>query len=101
MLPADSGGLTAEEIKEIYEDLDLHEEGITEEEIVRRKTRIFVGGLKFASEDHVLHDYFASFGKIKEAVVIRDRKTGLSKGYGFVSFDLTIYYYYYSLFLSN
>ena len=44
-----------------------------------------MGGLKFASEDHVLHDYFATFGKIKEAVVIRDRKTGLSKGYGFVS----------------
>lgn len=84
MLPGDCG-FSPEEIKEIYEELDLHEEGITEEEIIRRKTRIFVGGLKFASEDHVLHDYFATFGKIKEAVVIRDRKTGLSKGYGFVT----------------
>jgi len=78
-------GISTEEIRKIYEELDLNEKGITEEEIARRKTRIFVGGLKFASEDHVLHDYFANFGKIKEAVVIRDRKTGLSKGYGFVT----------------
>ena len=77
--------LSQEEIQEIYDELDLDEEGITEDEVTRRKRRIFVGGLKFASEDIVLHDYFQQFGKIKEAVVIKDRKTGLSKGYGFVS----------------
>lgn len=77
--------LSPDDIRKVYDELDLHEKGITQEEITRRKTRIFVGGLKFASEDHVLHDYFATFGKIKEAVVIRDRKTGLSKGYGFVT----------------
>jgi len=77
--------ISSDDIRKVYEELDLHEKGITQEEITRRKTRIFVGGLKFASEDHVLHDYFATFGKIKEAVVIRDRKTGLSKGYGFVT----------------
>jgi len=77
--------MSPDDIRKVYEELDLHEKGITQEEITRRKTRIFVGGLKFASEDHVLHDYFATFGKIKEAVVIRDRKTGLSKGYGFVT----------------
>lgn len=72
-------------IEEIHADLDLDEDGITDEEVNRRKTRIFVGGLRFGSEDHVLHDYFDQFGPIKEAVVIRDRKTGLSKGYGFVT----------------
>ena len=84
-LSLDDFPLTSEEIQEIYDDLDLDEEGITEDEILRRKTRIFVGGLKFASQDAVLSEYFKQFGKIKEAVVIRDRKTGLSKGYGFVS----------------
>lgn len=77
--------MNSEEIEEIYKELDLTEEGITDDEKLRRKTRIFVGGLKFASEDHVLLDYFAKFGEIKEAVVIRDRNNGLSKGYGFVS----------------
>ena len=74
-----------EEVQEIYDELDLDEEGITEEEIARRKRRIFVGGLKFASEDNVLHEYFQQFGKIREAAVIKDRNNGLSKGYGFVS----------------
>lgn len=74
-----------EEIQEIYDDLDLDEEGITDEEVLRRKTRIFVGGLKFESEAIVLDEYFSTFGKIKEAVVIKDRITKLSKGYGFVS----------------
>lgn len=77
--------ISSEEIQEIYDDLDLDEEGITDDEVIRRKTRIFVGGLKFESEAIVLDGYFSTFGKIKEAVVIKDRKTGLSKGYGFVS----------------
>ena len=85
-LVPDDCPLGAEEIQEIYNELDLDEEGITDEEVCRRKTRIFVGGLRFASEDCVLHDYFAQFGPIKEAVVIKDRNTGLSKGYGFVSY---------------
>lgn len=83
---------TQEEVQEIYNELDLDEEGITEEEIARRKRRIFVGGLKFSSEDDVLHEYFQQFGKIREAAVIKERKMGpmskgygLSKGYGFVS----------------
>ena len=67
------------------EELDLDEEGLTEEEIKKRKTKIFVGGLKYSSKDDVLKEYFSQFGEIEEAVVIYDRESGLSKGYGFVS----------------
>ena len=67
------------------DELDLDEEGLTPEEIKKRKTKIFVGGLKYSSKDDVLKDYFSQFGEIEEAVVIYDRDTGLSKGYGFVS----------------
>lgn len=80
--------MSPEEIEEIYKELDLEEAGLTEDDIIRRKRRIFVGGLKFASEDQVLFEHFAKFGEIKEAVVIRDRKTGMSKGYGFVSYKV-------------
>ncbi|XP_065652210.1 RNA-binding protein 38 isoform X2 [Hydra vulgaris] len=69
----------------VYEELDLTQEGLTEEEILRRKTRLFVGGLKFTSEDRVLEEYFSKFGDIKEAIIIRDRNNGCSKGYGFVT----------------
>ena len=75
------------------EELDLEEEGLTEEEIKKRKTKIFVGGLKYSSKDDVLKEYFSQFGEIEEAVVIYDRESGLSKGYGFVSFNTLLSFF--------
>lgn len=48
-------------------------------------TKIFVGGLPYHTTDKTLHDYFAQFGDIEEAVVITDRQTQKSRGYGFVT----------------
>ena len=48
-------------------------------------TKIFVGGLPYHTTDSSLRDYFSHFGEIDEAVVITDRQTGKSRGYGFVS----------------
>ncbi|XP_072042402.1 RNA-binding protein 24-A-like isoform X2 [Amphiura filiformis] len=47
-------------------------------------TKIFVGGLPFTTSDETLRKFFEPFGSIEEAVVITDRNTGKSKGYGFV-----------------
>lgn len=48
-------------------------------------TKIFVGGLPYHTTDKSLKKFFESFGDIEEAVVITDRQTGKSRGYGFVS----------------
>ena len=48
-------------------------------------TKIFVGGLPYHTTDASLRKYFEIFGDIEEAVVITDRQTGKSRGYGFVS----------------
>jgi hypothetical protein len=48
-------------------------------------TKIFVGGLPYHTTDQSLREYFDKFGDIEEAVVITDRQTGKSRGYGFVS----------------
>ena len=48
-------------------------------------TKIFVGGLPYHTSDYTLRSYFEPFGDITEAVVITDRQTGKSRGYGFVS----------------
>lgn len=48
-------------------------------------TKIFVGGLPYHTTDSSLRKYFEGFGDIEEAVVITDRQTGKSRGYGFVS----------------
>ena len=52
-------------------------------------TKLFVGGLPYHTTDDTLRAYFLQFGEIEEAVVIHDRMTGKSKGYGFVSASLT------------
>ncbi|GAV73250.1 RRM_1 domain-containing protein [Cephalotus follicularis] len=49
-------------------------------------TKIFVGGLAWETRRETLKDYFEQFGEILEAVVINDKSTGRSKGYGFVTF---------------
>ncbi|XP_020091316.1 RNA-binding protein 38-like isoform X2 [Ananas comosus] len=50
------------------------------------RTKVFVGGLAWEITSAELHRHFAQFGDILEAVVIADRSTGRSKGYGFVTF---------------
>jgi RNA recognition motif-containing protein len=48
-------------------------------------TKIFVGGLPYHTTDQSLREFFEQFGDIEEAVVITDRQTGKSRGYGFVT----------------
>lgn len=47
-------------------------------------TKVFVGGLAWETHKLSLRNYFEQFGDIVEAVVITDKSSGRSKGYGFV-----------------
>ncbi|XP_074589385.1 uncharacterized protein LOC141845224 isoform X2 [Curcuma longa] len=49
-------------------------------------TKVFVGGLAWETQRDTMRHYFEQFGDILEAVVITDKITGRSKGYGFVTF---------------
>uniref|UniRef100_A0A1J3K132 RNA-binding protein 24 n=1 Tax=Noccaea caerulescens TaxID=107243 RepID=A0A1J3K132_NOCCA len=49
-------------------------------------TKVFVGGLAWETQSETLRRHFEHFGEILEAVVITDKNTGRSKGYGFVTF---------------
>lgn len=51
-------------------------------------TKVFVGGLAWETPSDKLRGHFERYGEILEAVVITDKATGRSKGYGFVSFCL-------------
>ncbi|XP_020109524.1 probable RNA-binding protein ARP1 isoform X1 [Ananas comosus] len=50
------------------------------------RTKVFVGGLAWQTQSEGLRRHFERYGEILEAVVISDRYTGRSKGYGFVTF---------------
>ena len=49
--------------------------------------KLFVGSLSWGVNDDSLRDAFSLHGEINEAVVITDRDTGRSRGFGFVTFE--------------
>jgi len=50
------------------------------------KKKLYVGNLPWSINDQGLKDMFSAFGEVTEAVIISDRYTGRSKGFGFVTF---------------
>ena len=49
--------------------------------------KIYVGNLPFSVDDEKLREIFAKFGDVEEATVIKDKYSGRSKGFGFVTFS--------------
>jgi len=52
-----------------------------------KTSKIFVGGISWDTTDSGFASFFSKFGPIKDAVVMRDKSTGVSRGFGFVIFD--------------
>lgn len=50
--------------------------------------KVFVGGLSWNTNDHVLESHFSQIGDVTECRVITDRETGRSRGFGFVTFAM-------------
>ncbi|MBC8515145.1 RNA-binding protein [bacterium] len=48
--------------------------------------RLFVGNLAWSIDSDGLREVFSAHGEVKDAVVITERDTGRSKGFGFVEF---------------
>ena len=52
--------------------------------------KLYVGGLAYSVGDDELKTIFAEHGAVESAVVIKDRDSGQSKGFGFVEMsDIT------------
>ena len=48
--------------------------------------KLYVGNLPWSIDDKALKDLFSSYGDIEEAVLIKDKFSGRSKGFGFITF---------------
>ena len=48
-------------------------------------TKIYVGNLAWATTEASLRGAFEAFGEVEEAIIIVDKHTGRSKGFGFVT----------------
>ena len=47
-------------------------------------TKLYVGGLPYSTQESALRDLFAQAGNVTSAVIIMDKMSGRSKGFGFV-----------------
>ncbi|ODM14678.1 hypothetical protein SI65_09867 [Aspergillus cristatus] len=48
--------------------------------------KLFVGGLSWHTTDESLRAGFEQFGVVEDAIVVKDRDSGRSRGFGFVRF---------------
>ena len=46
--------------------------------------KLYVGNLSYDVDDKTMEELFAAYGTVESADVINDRRTGQSKGFGFV-----------------
>ena len=50
-------------------------------------TKLYVGGLPYSTQEDALRDLFAQAGSVTSAVIIMDKMSGRSKGFGFVELE--------------
>ncbi|KAJ3124353.1 hypothetical protein HK098_001177 [Nowakowskiella sp. JEL0407] len=50
------------------------------------ETKVFVGNLSWGTTDESLRSSFSQYGDVQECIVLKDRETGRSRGFGFVTF---------------
>jgi RNA recognition motif-containing protein len=49
--------------------------------------KLYVGNLNFRTTEDELRDLFEQFGQVEDLVILNDRETGRSRGFGFVTLD--------------
>ena len=50
-------------------------------------TKLYVGNLSYSVNDSTLSEFFAEYGPVASAIVITDKMSGRSKGFGFVELE--------------
>ena len=58
----------------------------TNNSTLQMSCKLFIGGLSWNTDDSSLRARFEEFGPVADAIVIRERETGRSRGFGFVTF---------------
>jgi RNA recognition motif-containing protein len=69
-------------------EISLTAQGISDDAAFQRvnmSNKLYVGNLSFDTTENELQDLFAAAGAVQEVILIQDRITGRSKGFGFVT----------------
>ena len=51
-----------------------------------QQNKLYVGNFPYSVDEAQLREMFSSFGQIEDIALIKDRETGRSKGFGFITF---------------
>ena len=49
--------------------------------------KLFIGGLRDNITEDDLKSYFGNYGNVIEAVIMKEKESNKSRGFGFVTFD--------------
>ena len=49
--------------------------------------KVFVGSLNYSTTDESLRNHFSQFGELVDSVIMKESKTGKSRGFGFVTYS--------------
>jgi RNA recognition motif-containing protein len=52
-----------------------------------QESKLYVGNLSYDTTEEKLKDLFAQHGEVQDVVIIKDKFSGRSKGFGFVEFS--------------
>lgn len=53
----------------------------------QQNSQVYVGNLSYRVRERELRNFFGEFGDIAYIKLVKDRRTGRSKGFGFVTFE--------------
>lgn len=70
----------------VFMDKHLRVDGASNDKQHDRKRSVFLGGLPFDTEEEELWEFFKDCGDIESVRAVRDNKTNVGKGFGYVQF---------------
>jgi RNA recognition motif-containing protein len=50
--------------------------------------KYFVGGILYSAREHDIEKYMKQFGKVVDVTIMRDKQSGSSRGFAFVTFEV-------------
>ncbi|EER12764.1 heterogeneous nuclear ribonucleoprotein, putative [Perkinsus marinus ATCC 50983] len=80
------GGILQPPASKVYSQQDTLGSPRTGGAAMIRRNKIFIGGLSVGSTSEAIRQHFQQWGRVTEAAVITDKKTGQSRGFGFCTY---------------
>lgn len=62
-------------------------QGTDKQEKTTQNEQVYIGNLSYRVRERNLREHFSRYGDVSEVKIVKNRSTGRSKGFGFISFS--------------